>query len=662
MHMGECQCVVARLEGGDSLIKAVEHIVKALKINRRNLTNDERKILADLGSQLTSIANMIEEDKDELGLSEVEKRFNTARDKIMNWELDQSMIWDSGSEEVNDYLKAVGEVREVVETLEGLNLIKDSEEDKLLRKTNDVLQTAMARLEEEFTHLLINFRQPSEPGQMSFRSSEEDVIDAGSTLSFGDESVDQDIGGSMSISRNSSADYIIDLVHPSIIPDLKCIANLMFDCNYDRECTRAFVNVRRDALDDCLYILEIEKSSIEDVLKMEWGNLSSKIKKWVRAMKIFVRVYLASEKWLSDQIFEDLGTVGSISFAEASKASILQLLNFGEAIAIGPFLPEKLISVLNMYEVLSDLVPEIDAMFTNVKTECQDVLARLGICVKATFDEFKTAVASKTSTNPFAGGGIHPITKYVMNYIKTLTDYSETLNLLLKDTNEKQSSSPFSSPDKDQEDDDIPTKTSPSNVPSLSAITSQFGSLISILETNLEDKSKLYKSEPLSHIFLMNNIRYVAEKVKGSELRTILGDEWTRKRNWKVQHHAMGYERATWSSILTPIREREDSGGSGSGSISKTLLKERLQSFYVAFEEVYKSQSGWLVPDEQLREDIRISTSLNVVQAYRNFVGRHVHNHHLSEKNIKYTADDLENCILDLFEGAPRSLRSLHKK
>lgn len=631
---GEYQCVMSRLEGGDSLIKAVEHIVKALKI-KRDLTNDERKILADLGSQLTSIAKMAEEegnrDRDGLGLGEIENRFNMARDRIMNWELDQSMIWDSGSEEVNEYLKAVGEIREVGEALEGLNPSRDSEEDKVLRKTHDVIQTAMARLEEEFTHLLINFRQPSEPGHMSFRSSEEDVIDAGSTLSFGDESV-EDVG-SMSISRNSSADYIIDLVHPSIIPDLKCIANLMFDCNYDRECTRAFVNVRRDALDDCLFILEIEKSSIEDVLKMEWVTLSSKIRKWVRAMKIFVRVYLASEKWLSDQIFEDLGNVGSGLFAEASKASILQLLNFGEAVAIGSCQPEKLISVLNMYEVLSDLSPEIDTLFPNVKTECQDVLARLGICVKATFDEFKIAVASKTSTTPFAGGGIHPITKYVMNYIKTLTDYSGTLNLLLKKKTggcEEDSSHPSS------------------------AITSEFGSLISILETNLEDKSKLYRSEPLSHVFLMNNIRYVAEKVKGSELRTILGDEWTRKRNWKVQHHAMSYERATWSSVLLFLMEREDS------NIPKTLLKDRLQSFYAAFEEVYKSQSGWLVPDTQLREDLRISTSLNVIQAYRNFVGRHIH--HLSEKNIKYSAEDLENCILDLFEGAPRSLRAIYKK
>ncbi|PHT24462.1 hypothetical protein CQW23_35810 [Capsicum baccatum] len=98
---------------------------------------------------------------------------------------------------------------------------------------------------------------------------------------------------------------------------------------------------------------------------MEWSSLNSKIRRWIRAMKIFVRIYLVSEKWLSDQIFSELEAVSSVCFAEASKASILQLLNFGEAIAIGPHQPEKLIRILDMYEVLADLIPDIDAMYSD---------------------------------------------------------------------------------------------------------------------------------------------------------------------------------------------------------------------------------------------------------------------------------------------------------
>ncbi|KAF3638456.1 hypothetical protein FXO38_15236 [Capsicum annuum] len=151
----------------------------------------------------------------------------------------------------------------------------------------------------------------------------------------------------------------------------------------------------------------------------------------------------------------------------------------------------------------------------------------------------------------------------------------------------------------------------------------------------------------------------MAEKVKNSNLRTILGDGWIRKHNWKFQHHAMSYERTTWSSILSLLRD-EGLQNPGSNSISRTLLKERLYNFYLAFEDVYKSQTGWSIPDSQLREDLRISTSLKVIQAYRTFVGRHTN--HISDKHIKYTADDLENFLLDLFEGSPRSLHGSHRK
>ncbi|CAL5372272.1 unnamed protein product [Camellia sinensis] len=654
--MVDCKSAIPMLEGEENLIADAQRIVKALE-TKKNFTDDERKILADLGTRLSSMTK-ISENKDEMWLSEIEERLNVVQDKIMHWEIDQSLIWDCGSEEAYGYVKAVDETRKLIERLESLCLSRDSDENGILRRAHDVLQTAMVRLDEEFRHMLVQNRQPFEPEHVSFRSSEEDVVDENSFVSFGDDSV-EDVLQRDSISRGSE-EFIIDLVHQAVIPDLKCIANLMFDSNYDRECMQAYISVRKDALDDCLFILEVEKLSIEDVMKMEWGSLNSKIRRWIRAMKIFVRVYLASEKWLCDQIFGDLDSISSICFAEASRASMLQLLNFGEAIAVGPHQPEKLFRVLDMYEVLADLGPDIDALYTNdigssVRTECQDVLRRLGDCVKATFLEFEHAVASNISTNAFAGGGIHHLTRYVLNYMKTLTDYSASLNLLLKDPKIEDTVS--FSPDLNPVNEEDDASGSTSNC--VSPMSLHFRSLISILECNLDDKSKLYKDDSLRHLFLMNNIHYMAQKVKSCELRNTLGDEWIRKQNWKFQQHAMNYERATWSSILSLLRE-EGIYNSGSNSISKTLLKERLQSFYVSFEEVYKSQTGWLIPDGQLREDLRISTSLKVIQAYRTFVGRYTN--YLSDKLIKYSADDLENYILDLFEGSPRSLHNFHRK
>ncbi|XP_075514989.1 LOW QUALITY PROTEIN: exocyst complex component EXO70E2-like [Primulina tabacum] len=657
--MGDSLDTVPVMETEEDFIAAVQQILKAVEL-KKDWTNEARRILANLGSQLCNISRIHESDDEELkeeeGLNDLEQQLNNIQDKIMNWEKEQSMIWDFGPEEAYEYLKAVDEVRKFIEMLEDKSLNNSSDDLAFLRRAHDILQTAMARLEEEFKILLIRNIQPFEPEYLSFRSNEEDIIDAGSVISSGDDSV-EDLVQRESMGRTSE-DHILELVHPDVIPDLKSIVHLMYDSDYGRECSQAFINVQKDALDDCLSILEVEKFSIEDVLKMDWNGLNSKIRRWIRAMKIFVRVYLASVKLLTDQVFGELESVSSVCFAESAKTSILQLLNFGEAIAIGPHQPEKLMRVLDMYEVLADLIPDIASLYSEeagscVRTECEDVLQRLGGCAKATFIEFDKAVASNPSTNAFSGGVVHPLTRYVLNYVKNLTDYSKTLNVILQDGEKEDpaSVSPDSSP-VSEEENNVNGSSHPS------PMVLHFRSLISNLESNLDEKSKLYKDEALQHLFLTNNIHYITKNVKESELRTVLGDEWIRRHNWRFQQHAMNYERATWSTILTLLRD-DGIQHPGSHSISRTLLKEKLQNFYLAFEEVYKSQTGWSVRDLQLREELRIS-SLRVIQAYRTFVGRHIN--HISEKHIKYTADDLENHLSHLFEGSQKSLHGGHKK
>ncbi|KAI3768517.1 hypothetical protein L2E82_19257 [Cichorium intybus] len=646
----------------DKLLAAVNLIHMALDSDKK-FTNETRKILVDLGTRLTSMAKITVPEDEQNGedeeLSDIKEQISSIQEKIMNWEGDESMIWDSDPEEAREYLKTVDEARRLSESLESLNLTKD--DNALLRNVNALLQTSMARIEEEFRHILVHNRQNFEPEHFSFRSCEDDGLDENSVLSFGDDSIDESVQRD-SISRGAEV-FIMDLVNPMVIPDLKSISNLMFDSNYGRECSQAFISVRKDALDDCLFILEIEKLSIEDVMKMEWVSLNSKIRRWTRAIKIFVRIYLASEKFLCEQVFGQGESVSSVSFSESSKASVLQLLNFAEAIAIGPHQPEKLLRILDMYEVLSDLMPDIEGLYSDengsyIRTEWQDVLTRVGDCVKATFIEFENKVGTNTSNTAFPGGGNHHLTRYVMNYIKTLTDFSDELNACLKDhrvgDDNDSSSSPDTSPGHEDDSNNGNSSSSP--------MALHFRSLMSILECNLEEKSKLYKDEALGHLFMMNNINYMAEKVKSSELRNVLGDDWIRKRNWKFQQYAMSYERATWSSILNLLREDSlhHSGSGSSNSTSKTVLRERLQAFYTAFEDIYKNQTGWSIPNTQLRDDLRISMSLKVIQAYRTFVGRHANT--ISEKYIKYTADDLENHILDLFEGTPKSLQSFHRR
>lgn len=649
MAFEESEIVIPELEREENLIAAARHIVRALG-SKKNLTSDAKKVLADLGTKLSSISKVSEkneeeeeEEEKEEGVGAFEDRLDAIQEIIMKWEEEnQSMNWD---EAASEYLNAAEEVHGLIEKLESLDLGKEDQGyDKVLNKAYSVLQTAMSRLEEEFRNMLVQNKQPFEPEYVSFRSSneEDNIADEGSVVSLGDDSVEESFRRD-SVSRGASEEHIIDLVHPDVIPHLRCISNLMFSCNYDHECSHAYTIARKDALDECFSCLEMERFSIESVLRMEWGTLNSKIKRWIWALRVFVRVYLASERWLSDQVFGEGETISLVCFVNASKASMLRLLNFGEAMSIGPHQPEKLFKILDMYEVMDSLMPELDALYSDeigssVRHECHEILKRLGDCVRQTFLEFENAVASNVSTSPFVGGGVHPLTRYVMNYVTTLTDYSETLDMLLNKDQEKVQD----------------------HGNGISSFALHLRSVASILECNLDEKSKLYKEASLQHLFLMNNIHYMAQKAKkSSELRLVYDDEWIRKHNWKFRQHAINYERTSLSSILNLLKD-EGIQIPGTNSVSKTLLKERLRSFYLAFEELYRNQTSWFIQDVQLREELRISLSLKVIQAYRTFVGRH--SNYISDKYIKYNADDLENYLLDFFEGAPKSLQNLHRK
>jgi exocyst complex protein 7 len=155
----------------------------------------------------------------------------------------------------------------------------------------------------------------------------------------------------------------------------------------------------------------------------------------------------------------------------------------------------------------------------------------------------------------------------------------------------------------------------------------------------------------------------MVQKVKDSELIKILGDQWVRKHRGQIRQYATAYLRAAWTKALSCLKD-EGIGGS-SNNASKVALKERFKNFNACFEEIYRIQTGWKVLDPQLREELRISISQKVLPAYRSFMGRfgsQLEGGRHAGKYIKYTPDDLENYLIDLFEGTPLVLHHLRRK
>lgn len=305
-----------------------------------------------------------------------------------------------------------------------------------------------------------------------------------------------------------------------------------------------------------------------------------------------------------------------------------------------------------MYDALAGVLPNLEAMVSDgfLISEAHGVLSGLGEAATGTFAEFENAIKSENSKKAMQNAEIHPLIRYVMNYVRLLVDYSKTMNSLLEDEEVQDL------PNERDNDDNL-------QLESTSPLARRLLTLLSSLESNLMEKSKLYEDVAMQFIFLMNNILYIVKKVKDSELAQLLGDNWLRRHSGQIRQYETSYLRASWSKVLSCLKD-EGIGGSTSNA-SKVALKEKFKNFNAGFEEICRVQTAWKVSDAQLRDELIISVSEKVIPAYRSFLGRfrnQLESGRNSGKYIKYTPEDLENSLSDLFEGSAAVLHHLRRK
>jgi hypothetical protein len=105
--------------------------------------------------------------------------------------------------------------------------------------------------------------------------------------------------------------------------------------------------------------------------------------------------------------------------------------------------------------------------------------------------------------------------------------------------------------------------------------------------------------------------------------------------------------------VLSQLR-RDDGASARPPAGHRAPSGPSAKSFNVAFQELYRTQTAWKVADAQLREELRIAVSERLIPAYRAFLGqgsRHPARH------VKCSLEDLEDYMLDFFEGAQKFVR-----
>uniref|UniRef100_A0A5B6ZXT9 Exocyst subunit Exo70 family protein n=1 Tax=Davidia involucrata TaxID=16924 RepID=A0A5B6ZXT9_DAVIN len=544
-------------------------------------------------------------------------------------------------EDLESYIEAVDQLRSIVRFFSSNKSLKSSI--GVLNHANNLLAKSISKLEEEFRQLLTSYSKPVEPDCL-YDCLPNSMRPSSGSPGQADFSGKKPSSTNHSQNQNRSLETVVytppALIPPRILPLLHDLAHQLVLAGHQQQLFSIYRETRFLVLEQSLRKLGVEKLSKDDVQKMQWEILETKIGNWIHFMRIAVKLLFAGEKKVCDQIFEGVDSLREQCFADVTANCVAVLLSFGEAIAKSKRSPEKLFVLLDMYEIMRELQPEIEINFegkycAEMRESALVLTKRLAQTAQETFGDFEEAVEKDATKTAVLDGTVHPLTSYVINYVKFLFDYQSTLKQLFQE---------FDEGDADAQ---------------LASVTTR---IMQALQTNLDGKSKQYKDSALTQLFLMNNIHYIVRSVRRSEAKDLLGDDWVQIHRRIVQQHANQYKRISWSKILQclTVQGLSSSGGSGpidSGSnsgVSRAMVKDRFKTFNIMFEELHQRQSQWTIPDNELRESLGLAVAEVLLPAYRSFVKRFgplIENGRSSQKYIRFSPEDLERMLAEFFEG-----------
>lgn len=561
-------------------------------------------------------------------VTSMERTVRTLDRQISQFVTMDRLIWaDSG--DADAFLEAVDDLIGTVQELDaaGTNRV-------LLDRADELLSRCMARLEDEFRALIErpDDAAPSAPGGFASDGSDDEEFYGGAD-GYGDEPIP--------IAKPvTDYDVVIDALSPGSIANVHQISRRMVDAGFGRECAEAYAAARRGFVDESVARLGVRPRTAEEVHASPWEELEFDIARWIPAFNMVFRILIPSERRLCDRVFDGLAPFGDLAFIAAVRTQALQLISFGDAISSSSRSPERLFRVVDMYEAVRDILPDLDPVFSDpysaaLRAEVSAVCNTLGSSIKGIFMELENLIRRDPARVATPGGGIHPITRYVMNYLRAACGSRQTLEEVMEgDLGAGGRACAAVDPDR-------PT----------SSLAVHIAWIMDVLHKNLDTKSKIYRDPSLACIFLMNNGKYIIQKVNDSELGVLLGDDWIKQLSTRVRRWSMDYQRSTWGKVTTVLQI----GGSGVGALPAKAMLQKLRMFNTYFEEIYAVQSEWVIADDQLRMDVRAAVEDSVMPAYAALIARLKSAPETGrDLYIKYTPEDVEAHIRHLFEGAAK--------
>ncbi|EOA15465.1 hypothetical protein CARUB_v10004281mg [Capsella rubella] len=428
----------------------------------------------------------------------------------------------------------------------------------------------------------------------------------------------------------------------TVIHKLQAILGRLRANNRLDKCISIYVEVRSlnvraslQALD--LDYLDISVSEFNDVQSIE-----GYIAQWGNHLEFAVKHLFEAEFKLCNDVFERLGlNVWMDCFSKiAAQAGMLAFLQFGKTVTDSKKDPIKLLKLLDIFTSLNKLRADFNRLFggaacIEIQNFTRDLIKRIIDGAAEIFWELLVQVEIQKQTPPPSDGGVPRLVSFVTDYCNKLIGdkYKSTLTQVL-----------------------LIHKSWRSERFQDNQLMVEVLRIIKAIEQNLDVWMKAYPDQTLAHFFGMNNHWHLYKNLKGTRIGDHLGDSWLKEHEQYKEYYATVFLRDSWGKLPSHLSREGLILFSGGHATARDLVKKRLKAFNDAFDEMYKKQVTWVLPEKDLRDRVCQQIVQAIVPVYRSYMqnyGPLVEKDASSSKYVRYTVVALEKLLSSLYMPKP---------
>ncbi|KAB5553462.1 hypothetical protein DKX38_010773 [Salix brachista] len=427
-----------------------------------------------------------------------------------------------------------------------------------------------------------------------------------------------------------------------VIHKLQAILGRLRTNNRLEKCISIYVEVRSSNVRASLRALDLDYLEISIAEFNDVQSIEGYIAQWGKHLEFAVKHLFEAEYKLCNDVFERLGLdvwMGCFSKI-AAQAGILAFLQFGKTVTESKKDPIKLLKLLDIFASLNKLRLDFNRLFggaacIEIQNLTRDLIRRVIDGAAEIFWELLVQVELQRQIPPPPDGNVPILVSIITEYCNKLLgdNYKPILSQVLVIHRSWKH-------EKFQE----------------KILVGEVLNIIKAIELNLETWKNAYEDTILSNLFSMNNHYHLYKHLKGTKVGDLLGDSWFREHDRCKDQYAEIFLRESWGKLPGHLSREGLILFSGGRATARDLVKKRLKTFNEAFDEMYKKQSSWVVPDRDLREKICQQIVQAVVPIYRSYMqnyGPLVELDGSSNKYAKYSVQALEQMLSSLFLPKP---------